>query len=158
MFGPRPEQRQCRLLFHARQRGLRVFAPAVQSHRDDADPMVGRSGVCVLGGCHKRVDIAREHERLLKAGLDAGIEPARFSVRRQRFPVEARIPARMDEARKQFRVVAVARRGIQQPNHRARGLADVGFEIRVELMRDGQLRIQLERAIEGLSGPFHAAW
>ena len=103
------------------------------------------------------LDVAGHQERLFEAGLDVRIEPARFGVRRQRFLVETGIPARVHQAREQLRVVAVTRRGVEQADDRALGLADVGFEIGVELVRDRQLRVQLERAVVGLPGPFDAA-
>jgi hypothetical protein len=41
----------------------------------------------------------------------------------------------------------VTRRDVEQADDRALGVTDVGFQIGVELVRDGQLRVQLERAL-----------
>jgi len=80
----------------------------------------------------------------------------RFSVRRQGFLVETGVPARMHKTCEQLRVVAMPRGFVEQPHDRTTGLAGVGFEIGVELVRDRQLRIQFERAVVRLPGPFHA--
>ena len=98
------------------------------------------------------LDVARHQHRLLDAGGDVGIEPARLLVRGDRLVEEPAVAAGVDEPGEQLRVVAVAVRLAQQPHDRARRLADVRLELRVELVRHRQARVELERAAERVLG------
>src|SRR6478609_3491956 len=66
--------------------------------------------------------------------------------------VEATVTTSVDQPGKQLRIVAMARRFAEQPHHRARRLADVRFEVGVELVRRRVARVERERAAEGLLG------
>ena len=82
-----------------------------------------------------------------------GIEPARLGVRGDRLLEEPAVAAGVDEAGEQLGVVAVAVGLAQQP-HASRACAwpDVGLEVGVELVRERQARVELERAAERLLG------
>ena len=81
-----------------------------------------------------------------------GIEPARFGVRRDRLIEEAAVAAGVHQPGEELRIVAVPVRFAEQPDERVLRLADVGLEIRVELVRDRQARVERERAAERLLG------
>ena len=101
---------------------------------------------------HQSVDVAVHQQRLLDAGRHVGIEPPRFGVRGDRLLEQAAVAAGVDESREELGIVAVARGLVQQPDDRSRGLTGVGLEIRVELVRERQPRIESERAEEGVFG------
>ena len=98
------------------------------------------------------IDVAGHQQRLLEAGRDVRIEPARLGVRGDRLLEQPAVAARVDEPGEQLRIVAVTPRLAQQPHERALGLADVGLQVRVELVGDRQPRVERERAAEGLLG------
>ncbi len=67
-----------------------------------------------------------------------------------RFIVQAAVTTRVDQPRKQLRIVAVTRRFAQQAYDGLWRLPDVGFERCVELVRHRQARIERQRALECL--------
>ena len=74
---------------------------------------------------------------------DVRVEPARLGVRGDRLLVEAAVAAGVDEAGEELGVVAVARRPRRAGARAAsRRLADVGLEVGVELVGDGQARVE----------------
>ena len=83
-------------------------------------------------------------QRLLDAGGDVRIEAPRFGVGGDRLLEQARIAARVHEAREELGVVAVARGLVQQPDDGVARPAGVGLEVRVELVRDREPRIQAQ--------------
>ena len=90
------------------------------------------------------------HQRPFDAGRHVRIEPARLGVRGERLVVQPAVAAGVNEARKQLGIVAVPAGFAQQAHERTLGLADVGLEVRVELVRDRQARVQLQRTAQGL--------
>ena len=90
--------------------------------------------------------------------LDAtfGIEPAGLGVRGHRLLVEPAVTARVDEAGEELRVVAVADRLASRRTSACSRVSDVRFEVGVELVRDRQPRVELERATERLLGALFA--
>ena len=87
-----------------------------------------------------------------------GIEPARLGMRGDRLFVESAVAAGVDEPREQLRIVAVTTGLAQQAHERPLRLADVRLEVCVELVRDREARIELERAAEGVFGARLAIW
>ena len=77
-------------------------------------------------------------------------------MRRDRLFVESAIAARVDEARKQLRIVSVTGGLARQAHERPRRLADVGLEVCVELVGHREARVQLERAAERILGALFA--
>ena len=92
-------------------------------------------------------------QRLLDARRHVGIEPPRLGVRGNRLLEETAVAARVDETCEEFRIVAMPVGLVQQTNESTLRLTDVGLEIRVELVRDRQMRIELERPAECVLGP-----
>ncbi len=83
---------------------------------------------------------------------DVGIEPPCFHVRSDGLLVQAAVAARMYESGEEFGIVAVALGFAEQAHQCARRLADVGFEVGVELVRDREPRAQRERATKRFLG------
>ena len=65
------------------------------------------------------LDVARHQQRLLEAGGDVRVEPARLVVRGDRLLVEPAVAAGVDEPREQLRIVAVAVGLAEQAHQRA---------------------------------------
>ena len=94
------------------------------------------------------IDVAGHQQRLLEARRDVRIEPAGLGVRGDRLVEEPAVAAGVDESGEQLGIVAVAVGFAEQAHERSLRLADVRLEVGVELVRDRQARVELERAAE----------
>ena len=88
----------------------------------------------------------------VEARRDVRIEPACLGVRGDRLFVQAAIAAGVDEPGEQLRIVAVTVGLAQQAHDGCLRLADVRLQVRVELVRDRQPRVEREGAAEGVLG------
>ena len=96
------------------------------------------------------LDVARHQHRLLDARGDVRVEPPRLLVGGDRLLEEPAVAAGVDEPGEELGVVAVALRLAQQPHERRPRLAGLRLEVRVELVRQREPRVELERAAQGL--------
>ena len=69
-------------------------------------------------------------------------------VRQQRRAEQTAVPAGVDEAGKQLRIGAPAGGLAEQPHHRVARAAAIDVELRGEVVRQRQIGIQLERAMQ----------
>ena len=101
---------------------------------------------------HEPIDVPRHQQRLLEARGDVRVEPACLGVRGNRLVVQTAVAAGVHQPGEQLRIVAVTVGLAEQADERSLCLTDVGLEVRVELVRDRQVRIELEGAAQGLLG------
>ena len=99
------------------------------------------------------IDVARQQQRLVKARRHIRVEASSFSVGGDGLVEEAAIAARVHEPREELGVVAMTLGLAEQPHQAALRLADVGFQVRVELVRHRETRTQRECAPERLLRP-----
>ena len=99
------------------------------------------------------VEVPRHQHRLRDGGDGVRVEAPRFLVRGHGLLVEPAVPGGVDESREQLGVVAVPPPFAQQAHQRVQGVAGVRLEARVEAMRHGQARVEVQRAAEGLLRP-----
>src|SRR5207247_2976411 len=122
-----------------------------QAEADDPDPLVAAPRDQRPDG-EQTLDVGRHQYRLLEAGGDVRIEPPRLAVGGDRLFVESAIATGVHEPREQLRVVAVTLRLAQQAHERGLGLTSFCLEVRVERVRQGKPRVELEGSAEGLLG------
>src|SRR4030095_9067786 len=101
------------------------------------------------------IDVAFHQQCLLETGRDVWIEPARFGVGGDRFLEQTAISARVPEAGKEIRIVAVTSALTEQAHHALFGATGVGFEVRIILVRHRESRVQRDRAPEGFLFPYY---
>ncbi len=149
---PRHEQLQPRDLAHRVQPFARFVEASREAERHHADVLVGAEGDARRLERQQTLEVPRHVQRLLDAGGHVRIEPPCLAVRGDPLLVEAAVAAGMDETGKQLGIVAVATGLAEQPHQRPFRESHVGLEVRVELVRDGEARIERERAAKRLFG------
>ena len=124
--------------------------PPRQPETDDANALVAPRNDRRRLDSQQPLDVSGHQQRLLEAGWDVRIEPARLGVCGDRLCVEPAVATGMNEPGEQLRIVAMTVGFVQQAHDGSRRLADVRLQIRVELVRHRKSRVDLERLPERL--------
>ena len=82
------------------------------------------------------------------AGADLRIEPAGLCRGREGGLQQPAVAQRMREAGEQLGIRGAFARATQQADHRLLGAPEIDFEVRVDVLRSGEVRIELERTLE----------
>ncbi len=135
------------------QRLSRLISAAGEAEADDANAII-TTAMDPLGRVDgdEPVDVALHQQGLQEAGRDRRVEPPGFGVSGDRLLEQARVAARVDESREKLGIVAVARGLVQESDHTFAGPARIGLEIRIELVRQRESRVQGDRPDECFLG------
>ncbi len=100
------------------------------------------------GYAQEPIDVAGHQNRLVDARRHVRVEAARLGMCCNGLFVKSAVATGVDETRKQFRIVPVTTGFAKEADERSLRLTDVRLEIRVELVRDREVRIDRQRVAE----------
>src|SRR5262249_14579564 len=128
-----------------------------QSEANDSDAIIGARDHRGKLAANEPIDVAGHQDGLIDARGHIRVEAARLGMCRDGLIVKSAVPTGVDEAGKKLRVVAVTLGFAKEAYESSLRLPHVCLEIRIEFVRDGQVRIERERPSErgfrpGLTG------